>query len=348
MAHRRSTHRRASPSRPTHQRPRSHPRSRLRRARHARPVLPDPGAAHRAEHGERARARAALDLGLRRLRRRCSSPASSRCSSRAAWPQLLIARQPDAARRLARAVDLGFDSFAATVFIVGIALIGAGLLGAPGRPRPPRCRAAGAPSRFAASAPILAPVALGFIAVYPLALTWRHRRVDQVDRQFRHPDPHLHHARLGPEHRRRPRRPARSRLRRLLRGRRLLLRAARHQGDPGAFPALGVWAFWICLPISGLLAAFWGILLGFPVLRLRGDYLAIVTLAFGEIIRLVLINWVDFSERLCRHLGDPAPELLRHSVQRVATRASPPCSGWSSARSTARSSSTTSSCAWRC
>ena len=54
-------------------------------------------------------------------------------------------------------------------------------------------------------------------------------------------------------------------------------------------------SFWICLPIAGILAAFWGIILGFPVLRLRGDYLAIVTLAFGEIIRLVLINWVDFS-----------------------------------------------------
>ncbi len=64
---------------------------------------------------------------------------------------------------------------------------------------------------------------------------------------------------------------------------------------PGTFPALGVWAFWICLPIAGLLAALWGIILGFPVLRLRGDYLAIVTLAFGEIIRLVLINWIDFS-----------------------------------------------------
>jgi branched-chain amino acid transport system permease protein len=54
-------------------------------------------------------------------------------------------------------------------------------------------------------------------------------------------------------------------------------------------------SFWLCLPLAGILAAFWGILLGFPVLRLRGDYLAIVTLAFGEIIRLVLINWVDFS-----------------------------------------------------
>lgn len=64
---------------------------------------------------------------------------------------------------------------------------------------------------------------------------------------------------------------------------------------PATFPGLGVWAFWILLPVSALLAALWGVILGFPVLRLRGDYLAIVTLAFGEIIRLVLINWVDFS-----------------------------------------------------
>jgi branched-chain amino acid transport system permease protein len=45
------------------------------------------------------------------------------------------------------------------------------------------------------------------------------------------------------------------------------------------------------LPAAGCMAAFWGVILGFPVLRLRGDYLAIVTLAFGEIIRMVLINW---------------------------------------------------------
>jgi branched-chain amino acid transport system permease protein len=64
---------------------------------------------------------------------------------------------------------------------------------------------------------------------------------------------------------------------------------------PATVPALGPWAFWICLPVAGLLATLWGIILGFPVLRLRGDYLAIVTLAFGEIIRLVLVNWVDFS-----------------------------------------------------
>ena len=54
-------------------------------------------------------------------------------------------------------------------------------------------------------------------------------------------------------------------------------------------------SFWICLPLAGMLAAMWGVILGFPVLRLRGDYLAIVTLAFGEIIRMVLINWVDLT-----------------------------------------------------
>ena len=54
-------------------------------------------------------------------------------------------------------------------------------------------------------------------------------------------------------------------------------------------------SFWICLPIAGALAALWGIILGFPVLRLRGDYLAIVTLAFGEIIRIVLLNWTEVT-----------------------------------------------------
>ena len=48
--------------------------------------------------------------------------------------------------------------------------------------------------------------------------------------------------------------------------------------------------FWEALPLSGLMAASFGIVLGFPVLRLRGDYLAIVTLGFGEIIRIVLLN----------------------------------------------------------
>jgi len=73
-----------------------------------------------------------------------------------------------------------------------------------------------------------------------------------------------------------------------------------------AFYAVGAYAyallnhhfgigFWAALPIGAGLGAFFGILLGFPVLRLRGDYLAIVTLGFGEIIRLILENWNEFS-----------------------------------------------------
>ena len=54
-------------------------------------------------------------------------------------------------------------------------------------------------------------------------------------------------------------------------------------------------SFWTVLAIGAGLAALFGIILGFPVLRLRGDYLAIVTLGFGEIIRLILENWNEFS-----------------------------------------------------
>jgi branched-chain amino acid transport system permease protein len=85
-----------------------------------------------------------------------------------------------------------------------------------------------------------------------------------------------------------------------------------------AFYAVGAYAyallattfglsFWVCLPLAGILAAFWGILLGFPVLRLRGDYLAIVTLAFGEIIRIVLLNWVSLTNGPNGISGIPRP-----------------------------------------
>ena len=53
--------------------------------------------------------------------------------------------------------------------------------------------------------------------------------------------------------------------------------------------------FWTVLPIGALFAGIFGVILGFPVLRLRGDYLAIVTLGFGEIIRLIMENWNAFS-----------------------------------------------------
>jgi branched-chain amino acid transport system permease protein len=66
-------------------------------------------------------------------------------------------------------------------------------------------------------------------------------------------------------------------------------------------------SFWMLLPLAGVLAAFWGVLLGFPVLRLRGDYLAVVTLAFGEIIRLVLINWKEVTQGSAGIGGLPRP-----------------------------------------
>jgi branched-chain amino acid transport system permease protein len=69
-------------------------------------------------------------------------------------------------------------------------------------------------------------------------------------------------------------------------------------------------SFWICLPLAGILAAFAGILLGFPVLRLRGDYLAIVTLGFGEIIRLILLNWQDFTGGPNGISGIPRPSFF--------------------------------------
>ena len=55
------------------------------------------------------------------------------------------------------------------------------------------------------------------------------------------------------------------------------------------------WSFWEALPLSGAMSALFGFALGFPVLRLRGDYLAIVTLGFGEIIRLLLVNLTDWT-----------------------------------------------------
>ncbi len=79
---------------------------------------------------------------------------------------------------------------------------------------------------------------------------------------------------------------------------------------PKYAPFLMPWAFWICLPLAGLLAALWGIILGLPVLRLRGDYLAIVTLAFGEIIRLILINWDVVTSGYAGISGIPRPSFF--------------------------------------
>jgi branched-chain amino acid transport system permease protein len=86
-----------------------------------------------------------------------------------------------------------------------------------------------------------------------------------------------------------------------------------------SFALLGTtygWSFWVCLPLAGACAAGFGILLGYPVLRLRGDYLAIVTLGFGEIIRVVLTNWVEFSGGPNGIAGIPRPTFFGMAFSR--------------------------------
>jgi branched-chain amino acid transport system permease protein len=74
--------------------------------------------------------------------------------------------------------------------------------------------------------------------------------------------------------------------------------------------------FWICLPLSGLIAALFGALLSLPILRLRGDYLAIVTLGFGEITRIVILNWQSLTGGPNGVSGIPRPGLFGLSFDR--------------------------------
>ena len=65
--------------------------------------------------------------------------------------------------------------------------------------------------------------------------------------------------------------------------------------------------FWTSLPIGGLMGALFGIALGFPILRLRGDYLAIVTLGFGSIAKIVIENWEEVTNGAKGIAGIPRP-----------------------------------------
>ena len=78
------------------------------------------------------------------------------------------------------------------------------------------------------------------------------------------------------------------------------------------------WGFWEALPLAGVMAALFGFLLGFPVLRLRGDYLAIVTLGFGEIIRLLLINLTEWTGGPDGISGIPKPTVFGYTMARRA------------------------------
>jgi branched-chain amino acid transport system permease protein len=53
-------------------------------------------------------------------------------------------------------------------------------------------------------------------------------------------------------------------------------------------------SFWLALPLSGLVAAFVALLIGYPTLRIKGVYFALITFAFSEIVRLLIVNWPGF------------------------------------------------------
>jgi branched-chain amino acid transport system permease protein len=69
------------------------------------------------------------------------------------------------------------------------------------------------------------------------------------------------------------------------------------------------WLTWVNLLVGGLLAAVAGVLIGYPTLRVRGDYLAIMTLGFGEIIRIVATNWVGLTRGPSGIVGIPKPAI---------------------------------------
>jgi len=81
-------------------------------------------------------------------------------------------------------------------------------------------------------------------------------------------------------------------------------------GDTGGEVVHFTVSFWIMLPLSGFIAAFFGILFGAPTLRLRGDYLAIVTLGFGEIVPIVARNWDGLTNGAAGLNGVAAPRLF--------------------------------------
>jgi branched-chain amino acid transport system permease protein len=85
---------------------------------------------------------------------------------------------------------------------------------------------------------------------------------------------------------------------------------SRMAGDGDAFVVHFTLSFWLALPISAAFAAFWGVMFGAPTLRLRGDYLAIVTLGFGEIVPIVVRNWSDLTNGAAGLNGVAAPHLF--------------------------------------
>ena len=78
-------------------------------------------------------------------------------------------------------------------------------------------------------------------------------------------------------------------------------------------------SFWLMLPVSAVIAAFFGALFGAPTLRLKGDYLAIVTLGFGEIVPIVARNAPALTNGAMGLNGVAAPQLFGYDFGVDAT-----------------------------
>jgi branched-chain amino acid transport system permease protein len=74
------------------------------------------------------------------------------------------------------------------------------------------------------------------------------------------------------------------------------------------------WSFWATLPVAFLVSALFGLLIGLPTLRLKGDYLAIATLGFGEIVRNVLNNWDSLTNGPMGIQRIPMPVILGFTI----------------------------------
>ena len=74
------------------------------------------------------------------------------------------------------------------------------------------------------------------------------------------------------------------------------------------------WSFWATLPVAALVSALFGLLIGLPTLRLKGDYLAIATLGFGEIVRNVLNNWDSVTNGPMGIQKIPMPDLFGFTI----------------------------------
>src|SRR5262249_42612290 len=94
---------------------------------------------------------------------------------------------------------------------------------------------------------------------------------------------------------------------------------ARHHVEGGPDVVHLTLSFWLALPLSAPVAAFFGALFGAPTLRLRGDYLAIVTLGFGEIVPIVARNWPELTNGAMGLNGVQAPVLFGYSFGIAST-----------------------------